>query len=79
MDALTVKQTKLCLLGLSDDFCADSKRMGFDVLADVLALTPQELLNCDGFTYRWLGELITFLQERQLLHLLQPVPGKSSG
>lgn len=66
-------------LAFSPDFRAQSAAMGFMRLEDVLLLTPQELIKIPGFSYHWLSELSDFLQERELLHLLQTTPGKNPG
>lgn len=79
MDGHELKQTTFDLLGFSEDFCTRCNVMGFAVPDDIFLLEPRELVSREGFTYEWLVELVTFLQERQLLHLLQPIPGKSSG
>jgi hypothetical protein len=64
-------------LGFSPEFCMQAKTMGFDVLEDILVLKPEELLLRPGFSFGWLGELTAFLTRRGLLHLLQPIPGRS--
>jgi hypothetical protein len=66
-------------LEFSEEFCRQGKIMGLDTLADILSCTPGELVNKKGFSYSWLEELTAFLNERGLLHLLQSIPGRSSG
>ena len=41
--------------------------------------SAKKLVSRPGFTYAWLGVLADFLNEKQLLHLLQSAPGKNSG
>jgi hypothetical protein len=79
MDVNTVLQTPVNQLGLPADFCRQAKHMGFDTIADVLKLSPAEIIGKHGFTYTWLGELSAYLSSKGLLHLLQPLPGKTSG
>ncbi|MDB4921233.1 hypothetical protein [Mucilaginibacter sp.] len=64
-------------LGLGKEFNRQCKTMGFKTLHEVTLIEPMELVELDGFDYNWLSELVKFLNERQLLHLLQPLPGKS--
>lgn len=64
-------------LGFSISFCESCKAMGFETLEDILMTLPGELVNKKGFNYSWLGELSTYLDNKGLLHLLQPIPGKS--
>jgi hypothetical protein len=66
-------------LGLSNDFLKTSEKMAFGTIAEILKVDPVDLLKRDGFNYNWLGELIEFLTKHQLLHILQPIPGKSYG
>ena len=63
-------------LDLSKGFCNQSELMGFKTLNDIISLTPKEILSKTEFTYHWLEQLTQFLKENQLLHLLQPIPGK---
>jgi len=66
-------------LGLSHDFEKKSREMGFRTLADILALPAQELRDREGFSYRWLEELVSVLTSHNMLHLLQPLPGNIRG
>ena len=68
---------KLELTGLSEQFCAKARSMGFDTLKAVLDCPPGELLCREQFSYGWLGELINFLTEHASLHLLQSTPGSN--
>jgi arsenate reductase-like glutaredoxin family protein len=61
---------------LSEEFIVKSHEMGFCTLDDILQITPEALVNTDGFDYNWLGELVKFLSKNELLHLLQATPGK---
>ena len=64
-------------LGLTPEFSCQSGLMGFRFLKDILCVKPEELIRMEGFTFHWLGELISFLHKNKLLYLLQPIPGKS--
>jgi hypothetical protein len=66
-------------LGFTEEFCDRSKTMGFLTIKEIIALSPENIVTRNGFSYTWLGELSEFLDKRKLLHLLQPVPGKSYG
>jgi len=58
-------------------FKAGGAEMGFKTLQDILHTAPGDLRAKEGFNYVWLGELIDFLTERGILHLLQPTQGNS--
>lgn len=77
-DKLLIDQP-ISLLGLSRDFIEASRVMEFGTIKEILAIDPKELVAMEGFNYNWLCELVTFLNKHQLVHLLQPVPGKSHG
>jgi hypothetical protein len=79
MDTIALLSRPISELGFTDDFIARSRQMGFEALSDIMVTDPGELVRKAGFSYHWLAELSTFLQARRLLHLLQPMPGKSSG
>ena len=66
-------------LELTPEFAAQGGRMGFHFLKDILLVSAEELIRKDGFTFRWLNELISFLDKHKLLYLLQPIPGKTAG
>lgn len=77
--AENIVEMPIITLDLSDDFKILSGRMGFRTLQDVIIVPPEILLQKRGFNYNWLGELISFLSDRGLLHLLQPLPGNNPG
>jgi len=77
MEAQPIINQPIETLGFSPEFVEASGAMGFKTIADVVAAGPENLLKKEGFTYHWLAELATFLSGHKLLHLLQPVPGKS--
>lgn len=79
VDAEEILGKQLRDLGLSDRFCEKCRAMGFEKLEDICFMLPEQLVAKPGFTYEWLSELITYLNERQLLYLLQPIPGKNYG
>lgn len=60
------------MAGLSYSFLAKAKMMGFETLDEIFSTKRDELIRREGFTFHWLSELISFLQERNALHLLQP-------
>ncbi|MDB5141058.1 MAG: hypothetical protein JWR12_2974 [Mucilaginibacter sp.] len=64
-------------LGLSAEFCEQSKKMGYQRLDEVFRASATEIQANKAFTYTWLGELSAFLHENKMLHLLQPAPGKN--
>jgi hypothetical protein len=63
-------------LKISADFDERCKIMGIYTLKDILLLTPAELISKVGFTYHWLGDLVSYLSKHKLLHYLQPGPGQ---
>jgi hypothetical protein len=65
-------------LEFSAGFQSSCKTMGFRTLEEIIKQAPQALRIRKGFNYVWLGELITFLNDRKLLHLLQPLPGSNA-
>jgi len=77
MDDVSVLQMPIKTLGFSRKFELQCDQMGFTTLEDILVLNPEELLKRSGFSFEWLGELSNFLNKHQLLHLLQPVPGRN--
>jgi hypothetical protein len=66
-------------LGFDAQFCLRAHSMGFFRLEEVLLIGPAELTSKPDFSYRWLAELGDLLRERGMLHLLQTIPGRSSG
>jgi hypothetical protein len=79
MDSFALLKQPVEELGLSAQFCAQCRLLGFNDLEAVLVCAPQELVARPHFSYGWLAELSTFLAEKGLLHLLQTTPGKSYG
>lgn len=77
MDRQSLIDQPLTLLGLSSDFLNASRMMEFETIADILKVEPMDLVGRAGFNYNWLGELTEFLSKHHLLHILQPIPGKS--
>jgi len=66
-------------LELSKEFCEKCLGMGFETIADILRVAPEELIKMEGFSYHWLAELSEALNREGLLHLLQPLPGSIRG
>lgn len=79
MNSIILLKTAIEELDFSEDFIAASRQMRFNTLNDVLADGRENLFDREGFNYNWFGELITFLSDRKLLHLLQPLPGNNPG
>lgn len=77
MEAGEILTVPIPELGLSKSFCSTSALMGFRTLEDIVFMLPEQLIDRKGFSYSWLGELSAFLDEKGLLYLLQPLPGKS--
>lgn len=71
MEKEELLQTPIDKLGFSTEFCKASSLMHFSTLKDITSLLPQELINKEGFSYNWLGELSAYLDKKGLLHLLQ--------
>jgi len=65
-------------LEFSDSFKHTCAGMGFRTLTEVMGTTPEKLLEKEGFSYVWLGELLSFLKAKGMLHLLQPLPGSNA-
>jgi hypothetical protein len=76
MDIRSIINKPFSELGLGNDFADRCKIMGFLTLKDILLLTPAELISRVGFTYHWLGDLVSYLSKNKLLHYLQPGPGQ---
>jgi len=78
MEAAQILRRPFGELGFSKDFMTASATMQFNTLEDILTEPSTELLAREGFNYRWFAELVEFLSARQLLHLLQPLPGSNA-
>ncbi|WP_133300168.1 hypothetical protein [Mucilaginibacter terrenus] len=65
--------------GLGRSFCMKGERMGISTVADVCRLPPAELIAKKDFSYHWLAVFTSYLEKNDMLHLLQPGPGRSSG
>ena len=76
MDIKDIINRPLADLHIGQEFEQKSEAMGFRTLKDVLLLMPKDLIARQGFSYLWLGDLIRFLSENKMLHLLQPLPGQ---
>jgi hypothetical protein len=79
MEAKEILSIPVHELGLSKSFCASCDVMGFRTLEEIVFILPEQLLHKKGFSYTWLGELSAYLDQKGLLYLLQPLPGKNSG
>ena len=77
MDEKNIINQRIEMLGFSPDFVKTSVKMGFETIAEALAVGRSGLLLREGFSYHWLVELVTFLSEHKLIHLLQPMPGSN--
>ncbi|WPU95756.1 hypothetical protein SNE25_09520 [Mucilaginibacter sabulilitoris] len=72
-----VLSTPINDLPASTFFKEGSTTMGFETLKEILNTAPKDLLANENFNYVWFGELVDFLTERGILHLLQPTQGNS--
>lgn len=77
MNADQLLKKPVAELDMSESFKQRCALMNFETLGDILFILPDELISIKGFSYSWLGELSRFLDERGLLYLLQPIPGKN--
>ena len=73
-DADKFLEQDLCDLNMSRALLSGCKRMGFTKLADILRLSPEELIRKGGFSFHWLSELTGFMKANGALHLLQNLP-----
>ncbi|MGN8055101.1 hypothetical protein ACTJKN_02435 [Pedobacter sp. 22163] len=71
MEIEELLQTPIDKLGFSTEFGEACSAMNFVTLKDITSLLPERLINKEGFSYNWLGELSAYLDNRGLLHLLQ--------
>lgn len=71
MEKEELLQTPIGKLDFSPDFCRACDSMHFNTLNDITSILPERLINKEGFSYSWLGELSAYLDKRGLLHLLQ--------
>ncbi|MFD0767137.1 hypothetical protein ACFQZI_19945 [Mucilaginibacter lutimaris] len=75
-----IQEQPLKDLGLSLDFVERCKQMSFVTIADIVATGPEALVHRPGFTFHWLSELITFLQDKKALYLLEGrLPKENTG
>lgn len=77
IDEKTLVRQPFTRLGFTQDFLKASKIMRLDTIADVIKVPPEDLVEKEGFNYSWLGELVKFLNNHKLIHLLQPLPGSN--
>ncbi|OOQ59987.1 hypothetical protein [Mucilaginibacter pedocola] len=75
MDNTALIDLPIASLGLSKSFVERSLLMGFGTLRQAIEKGPQRLLEDENFSYHWLAELSSFLEEKGLLEHLQPLPG----
>lgn len=61
-------------LNFSKKFLETSELMRFGTLGELLN-GKERLTQNEYFSYLWLEELVSFLDENKLLYLLQPLPG----
>jgi hypothetical protein len=71
MEIEELLQAPIDKLGFSTEFCKVCRSMNFSTLNDITSLSPERLINKEGFSYSWLVELSAYLDKRGLLHLLQ--------
>ncbi|MEZ2338817.1 hypothetical protein AB6735_24415 [Mucilaginibacter sp. RCC_168] len=68
---------KIGMMAFSKEFKESSAKMGYATLRQIVSEDPAILQKKDGFNYIWLGELLEFLTENNLLHLLQSTQGNN--
>ncbi|MXV50362.1 hypothetical protein GS399_05205 [Pedobacter sp. HMF7647] len=74
----SIMQQPVQELGLSEVFSLRSKLMGFRTLEDIANTPVQQLLSKEDFNYNWLGELVGFMTQKNLLDRLQELPGSNA-
>lgn len=62
-------------LPVSENFYLRSKLMGFACIQDIVDTPARQLIGKEDFDYNWLGELVSFLRNNNMLHTLQAMPG----
>jgi hypothetical protein len=77
MDAQEALNIPIREMDLGDSFCSACNQMGFETLADIVLILPEELIKRKGFSYTWLGQISGYLDSKGLLYLLQPLPGRN--
>ena len=70
-----ILSTEIKKLPLSENFYLRSKLMGFARVQDIVDMPASMLIKKEDFDYNWLGELVSFLNNNNMLHKLQPMPG----
>jgi hypothetical protein len=70
-----ILSSKIKDLPVSENFYLRSKLMGFDRVQDIVDTPARQLIGKEDFDYNWLGELVSFLKNNNMLHTLQPIPG----
>jgi hypothetical protein len=66
-----ILEKPLSAFEFTEGFLGVCEQMGFEKLRDITALPREALIHRPGFTFHWLSELITVLEEKEALHLLQ--------
>ncbi|WP_184550928.1 hypothetical protein [Mucilaginibacter sp. FT3.2] len=72
-----ILEKKISKMKFSKEFKVSSIGLGYDTLQQIIATDPTILQKKKGFNYVWFGELVEFLVEKKLLHLLQPKQGNN--
>lgn len=70
-----ILSAKIKDLPVSENFYLRSKLMGFACVQDIVDTPAGVLIKKEDFDYNWLGELVSFLKNNNILHTLQPIPG----
>jgi len=74
MELHKLLKTPLNELHFSKKFLKTCDRMRLKTLGELLN-GKERLTQNEYFSYLWLEELVSFLDENKLLYLLQPLPG----
>lgn len=61
----------IAFLGMTEKFVKGCEAMGFATINEIMEIDPKDLVKRDGFDYKWLAELVSYLDGKGMLHLLQ--------
>jgi hypothetical protein len=71
MEAKQLLKESIEHLSLGEEALRFARANGFETLADLLHYRADELMRLEGFTFRGYKQLIEFLEDNDLLHLLK--------
>jgi DNA-directed RNA polymerase alpha subunit len=70
-DKEKILQKKISDLPFTTDFKSVSQKLGFNTIADIVAIHVSALVELDGITYHMLQEFTQYMQENNLSHLIK--------